>query len=185
MELESVIHDLQILPFWTNFESFIRPLRPFDSLPPVSSLFWQPMYRWISHCTSLVFAARSTFVFLASDWHISYIICDFTACSNNIKAILSRCSALLSVIVEKDFSLYIICICDQWHFCICCLKSPHNNLAALNSILINKPVLFEHSIKCWMIQLLQVCKNLTPDDAFNTWQKTSTTGKKDGGDVPR
>ena len=113
MELESVIHDLQILPIWNNFESFIRPLRPFDSLPPVSSLFWQPMYRWISHCTSLVFAARSTFVFLASDWHISYIICDFTACSNNIKAILSRCSARLSVIVEKDFSLYIICICDQ------------------------------------------------------------------------
>ena len=113
MELESVIHDLQILPIWNNFESFIRPLRPFDSLPPVSSLFWQPMYRWISHCTSLVFAARSTFIFLGSDWHISYIICDFTACSNNIKAILSRCSARLSVIVEKDFSLYITCICDQ------------------------------------------------------------------------
>ena len=35
-----------------------------------------------------------------------------------------------------------------------------------------------------MIQLLQVCKNLTPDDAFHKWQKTSTTGKEeDGGEM--
>ena len=50
------------------------------------------------------------------------------------------------------------CICDQKHFCISCLFSPHKFLAALNSVWNIKPVSSEHSIKCWRIQLLQVYK---------------------------
>ena len=53
---------------------------------------------------------------------------------------------------------FITCICDQKHFCISCLFSPHKFLAALNSVWNIKPVSSEHSIKCWRIQLLQVYK---------------------------
>ena len=56
MELESVIHDLQILPIWNNFESFIWPLRPFDSLPPVSSTAPPIWSNLLSHFFQLDFS---------------------------------------------------------------------------------------------------------------------------------
>ena len=41
IDLDSVMYEFQILPFWNNLKNFTRSLRPSDSLPPVSPPFWR------------------------------------------------------------------------------------------------------------------------------------------------
>ena len=166
--------EFQILPFWNNLKNFTRSLRPSDSLPPVSP----PFRRHIAKSDFFIFANSisqdniSTFV----DWHfltwIAHSRQSSLEISNECWIFTWICDQKHVTFLASDFQQYlwfcnrwrerpatfITCICDQKHFCISCLFSPHKFLAALNSVWNIKPVSSEHSIKCWRIQLLQVYK---------------------------